>query len=161
MPGPSSVRCISTRKPERVRPLSTARPLLGPFSLTGSSSNGNVRDGRVAAFSWAAARAGSSMASCLLDGSTISPSGLSLLSFQRSRPAHGILLAMVRFLLLLASVTALAAEDPQGRELLALHNDLRAKVGAPALTWSDKLASVAGEWAKTLVARGQFQHSKN
>jgi uncharacterized protein YkwD len=69
---------------------------------------------------------------------------------------------MVRSLFLtLAAMTAVAADDPSAREMLALHNDLRAKVQSPALTWSDKLASTAEEWARTLVARGQFQHSKN
>jgi uncharacterized protein YkwD len=68
---------------------------------------------------------------------------------------------MVRILFLLAAVTAVAADDPSAREMLSLHNQLRAKVGAPALAWSDKLAAAAEEWAKALVARGQFMHSKN
>jgi pathogenesis-related protein 1 len=61
----------------------------------------------------------------------------------------------------LAAVAATAADDPSAREMLALHNQLRATVRAPALAWSDKLAAAAEEWAKALVAHGQFTHSKN
>jgi pathogenesis-related protein 1 len=63
--------------------------------------------------------------------------------------------------LVLAAAWAMAAEDPAARELLALHNELRAKVNAPSLEWSDRLAAAAQEWATALVAHGQFQHSKN
>jgi pathogenesis-related protein 1 len=63
--------------------------------------------------------------------------------------------------LLLAAAWAMAADDPAAREMLVLHNELRAKVKAPALEWSDRLASAAGEWAVSLVGHGRFQHSKN
>jgi uncharacterized protein YkwD len=67
----------------------------------------------------------------------------------------------MRFLLvLLAAATALGADDA-AREMLALHNELRGTVKAPALVWSEKLAAAAGEWATAQVAHGMFQHSKN
>jgi uncharacterized protein YkwD len=67
----------------------------------------------------------------------------------------------MRFLILaLAAASAIAADDPGPREMLALHNGLRQTVKTPALAWSDKLASDAEEWAKALIAHGQFQHSK-
>jgi uncharacterized protein YkwD len=42
--------------------------------------------------------------------------------------------------------------------MLAAHNALRATVKIPPLTWSDKLAARAQEWAVTLLARGEFIH---
>jgi len=43
-------------------------------------------------------------------------------------------------------------------EMLAGHNETRARVGAPPLTWSRELAAVAQDWANTLMARDQFNH---
>jgi uncharacterized protein YkwD len=62
--------------------------------------------------------------------------------------------------LALAAAAAMAADDPGAREMLVLHNDLRAAVKAPALVWSDQLATAAQEWANSLIAHGFFQHSK-
>jgi uncharacterized protein YkwD len=55
------------------------------------------------------------------------------------------------------------AEDRSSlaREMLAAHNAARAKVGTPALVWSDRLAAYAQEWARTLLARGEFSHRRN
>src|SRR5512133_1631830 len=44
------------------------------------------------------------------------------------------------------------------RDMLAAHNAERAKVGVPALAWSDALAGVAQEWANTLIAQRRFDH---
>jgi hypothetical protein len=45
-------------------------------------------------------------------------------------------------------------------EFLKLHNDARAEVGLPALTWDPKLAAVAQQWAETLAARGdELEHN--
>jgi len=41
--------------------------------------------------------------------------------------------------------------------MLAAHNQWRAKVGVPALHWSDKLAAVAQAWAAHLAAVGCAQ----
>ncbi len=42
--------------------------------------------------------------------------------------------------------------------VLALHNQERAAVGAPALLWSARLARDARTWAERLAASGVFQH---
>jgi pathogenesis-related protein 1 len=49
----------------------------------------------------------------------------------------------------------------QGREMVSLHNRVRARMGVPPLAWSDKLAAQAREWADTLLARNQFFHRPN
>jgi Uncharacterized protein with SCP/PR1 domains len=55
-------------------------------------------------------------------------------------------------------MTAQTARSSQSREMLAAHNAVRTKVRVPALSWSDKLAAVAQQWADTLIARNQFAH---
>ena len=45
--------------------------------------------------------------------------------------------------------------------MLAVHNAVRARVGAAPLTWSDRLAERAQDWADTLSARKQFVHRPN
>jgi uncharacterized protein YkwD len=62
-------------------------------------------------------------------------------------------------ILVLAAVSAMAAQEPAAREMLMLHNSLREGVRSPALAWSEKLAAAAEEWAKALIAHGQFRHS--
>ncbi len=44
------------------------------------------------------------------------------------------------------------------KQMLAAHNSYRAKIGSPPLAWSDKLATRAQQWAKTLIERGRFEH---
>jgi pathogenesis-related protein 1 len=44
------------------------------------------------------------------------------------------------------------------REMIAAHNQVRSRVGLPALQWSPKLAALAQQWADDLVAKGQFRH---
>ncbi|XP_019643203.1 PREDICTED: peptidase inhibitor 16-like [Branchiostoma belcheri] len=45
------------------------------------------------------------------------------------------------------------------KNCLAVHNELRAKHGAPALKLSDKLTEHAQKWAEHLASLGQLQHS--
>jgi len=47
------------------------------------------------------------------------------------------------------------------RDMLAGHNAVRAQVGVAPLTWSDRLAARAQDWADTLLARRQFVHQPN
>ena len=47
------------------------------------------------------------------------------------------------------------------REMLAVHNALRARAGVAPLVWSDRLAAHAEEWADTLWVRRQFAHRPN
>lgn len=44
------------------------------------------------------------------------------------------------------------------RDMVAAHNRVRATVGVPPLTWSNKLAAVAQEWADHLLSTGEFSH---
>lgn len=44
------------------------------------------------------------------------------------------------------------------QEFLRIHNDARARVGAPPLRWSNTLARYAQQWADQLAASGQFKH---
>jgi pathogenesis-related protein 1 len=46
-------------------------------------------------------------------------------------------------------------------EIIDAHNIVRSRVGTAPLTWSDRLAGVAQEWANHLMANGQFAHSHN
>ncbi len=51
-----------------------------------------------------------------------------------------------------------AAPSSIEEQLLDAQNAVRARVGVPPLTWSDKLARVAQEWADLLVKEGSFRH---
>jgi uncharacterized protein YkwD len=54
-----------------------------------------------------------------------------------------------------------ASTQPSSRfaaEMLAAHNAARVTVGVPPLIWSDRLASLAQEWAQTLLERNQLVH---
>ncbi len=42
--------------------------------------------------------------------------------------------------------------------MLAAHNEIRARVDVPPLTWSARLAEYAQEWADRLLREGKFQH---
>lgn len=53
------------------------------------------------------------------------------------------------------------APIPLVRDMIAAHNAQRARVGVPPLAWSDRLASIAQNWADNLMARGRFEHSPN
>jgi hypothetical protein len=50
------------------------------------------------------------------------------------------------------------APSPLARDMLALHNSVRARVGVAPLGRSDLLAVRAQDWADTLLARRQFVH---
>jgi hypothetical protein len=45
--------------------------------------------------------------------------------------------------------------------MLDAHNAIRARMGVPALVWSDQLAQVAQHWANYLIATGGFSHRPN
>jgi uncharacterized protein YkwD len=62
---------------------------------------------------------------------------------------------------MLAAAATAAEDGPVAREMLAAHNAVRAKVGVPALVWSETLAGVAQEWADTLTAERRFDHRPN
>jgi pathogenesis-related protein 1 len=44
------------------------------------------------------------------------------------------------------------------RDMLAAHNEIRARVDVPPLRWSDRLAAHAQEWADRLLHEQQFYH---
>jgi pathogenesis-related protein 1 len=46
-------------------------------------------------------------------------------------------------------------------DMLAAHNAVRTRAGVPSLTWSNQLASVAREWAASLLRSGKFSHRPN
>lgn len=56
---------------------------------------------------------------------------------------------------------AASAPSALASEMVAAHNAVRARVGTPPLTWSDRLAAVAQEWADGLLASGKLVHSQN
>jgi pathogenesis-related protein 1 len=62
---------------------------------------------------------------------------------------------------LLFLVTLLAGFSGEQREILALHNEVRARVGMPPLVWSNRLAARAEAWANHLLSRGEFEHRPN
>jgi pathogenesis-related protein 1 len=68
--------------------------------------------------------------------------------------------ATVTFLLGLGSRLAAQtpASAPLAHEMLAAHNQVRARVGVPPLRWSPRLADVAQQWADELIAREKFAH---
>ena len=47
------------------------------------------------------------------------------------------------------------------RNIVAAHNLVRARVEAPPLVWSGRLAALAQDWANTLLARNHFFHRPN
>ena len=73
----------------------------------------------------------------------------------------------MRFLLSLlvlgCAVTSAHAQplSPEAQQMLAAHNDVRAGVGVPPLSWSDTLAGVARDWARHLIETGRFEHRPN
>lgn len=48
--------------------------------------------------------------------------------------------------------------DAVESRLLAAHNGERARVGTPALIWSEELEAEARAWARELIATGRFAH---
>src|SRR5689334_16354874 len=48
-----------------------------------------------------------------------------------------------------------------GRDMLAAHNAVRARVHVPPLVWSDRLAARSQSWADRLLAKRQFAHDAN
>ena len=64
-------------------------------------------------------------------------------------------------LILVLTAGSLGAESRFEREIVAAHNEIRAQVGVPPLTWSGRLEEVAEDWAKTLLSRREFSHRPN
>ena len=60
--------------------------------------------------------------------------------------------------LLLTALASAVGETTLARDFLAAHNSARAKVGAPPLVWSERLAATAQEWADHLASVGGFEH---
>ena len=55
-----------------------------------------------------------------------------------------------------------AQTDPRAQEILDAHNQYRAEVNVPPLTWSESLATDAQAWADRLAAAGGgLRHSSN
>jgi uncharacterized protein YkwD len=69
--------------------------------------------------------------------------------------------ACVRILAVVAAIsTGLpAAPPPLARDMLAAHNAVRRQVGVPPLSWSDRLAAAAQEWANVLLKRMEFRRN--
>ena len=51
-----------------------------------------------------------------------------------------------------------AAPSSLARDMLAAHNGVRARARIAPLTWSDRLAAHAQDWADNLLKRRQFAH---
>jgi pathogenesis-related protein 1 len=49
-------------------------------------------------------------------------------------------------------------EKSMEKEILAAHNKVRKRAGVPPLTWSDRLASMARDWATSLIKSGKLAH---
>jgi Cysteine-rich secretory protein family len=64
-------------------------------------------------------------------------------------------------LIVLLTVAALAAVDPDRAAFLEVHNTARAAAGAAPLQWSDNLAAYAQQWANELAKSGKFEHRPN
>lgn len=52
-----------------------------------------------------------------------------------------------------------AAPADLSQRLLAVHNDARRAIGVAPLTWSERLASSAADWARHLVEQGELRHA--
>jgi pathogenesis-related protein 1 len=59
----------------------------------------------------------------------------------------------------LAAACLTAADDTLSRDMLTVHNAVRATVNVPPLVWSDKLATAAQQWANSLLEKKQFVHN--
>lgn len=60
--------------------------------------------------------------------------------------------------LLLAGFAGFADSSSFNKDILARHNELRKKHGAPALVWSAAVEKVAVDWAKTIAAADSMRH---
>ena len=68
----------------------------------------------------------------------------------------------LRLLLILVGIGTVSAQNSADfRQMLAAHNSVRARVAVPPLVWSDRLATVAQDWANTLLTRREFSHRPN
>ncbi len=61
-----------------------------------------------------------------------------------------------------AEMAAIPHSHPnEAQRLLLGHNAERARLGLPPLRWNPALARDAGDWAKTLLARGELEHASH
>lgn len=63
-----------------------------------------------------------------------------------------------------AEMAPIPHNHPQASEaqrLLSGHNAERARLGLPPLRWNPALARDAGDWAKTLLERGELEHASH
>ena len=74
------------------------------------------------------------------------------------RTSNRITAAEVLLLLLFAGNIHAERRPSLAHEMVALHNDIRARVRVPPLIWSDRLAARAQDWADNLLDHGQFFH---
>jgi uncharacterized protein YkwD len=61
-------------------------------------------------------------------------------------------------------VAVAASPDPDAvldHEMLAAHNEIRARIAVPPLRWSDRMATRAQEWAIHLLRERDFYHRPN
>jgi len=63
--------------------------------------------------------------------------------------------------ILVLTAGSAGAESRFNREMVYAHNEIRAQVGVPPLTWSDRLEEIAQDWANTLLSRREFSHRPN
>ena len=66
--------------------------------------------------------------------------------------------AIFLILTALAATAAPASDAPLVNEILAAHNEVRARVDVPPLRWSNRLAAHAQEWASHLLRDRKFYH---
>jgi uncharacterized protein YkwD len=70
-------------------------------------------------------------------------------------------IALSAIALCTAFAQAPAKPTASAQQMLDAHNAVRAKVNVPPLAWSQHLAAIAQEWARHLIASGEFAHSHN
>ncbi len=61
-------------------------------------------------------------------------------------------------------VTGSTGPDPDAalaHEMLAAHNEIRARLAVPPLRWSDRMAARAQDWASRLLREREFYHRPN
>ena len=74
------------------------------------------------------------------------------------RPRRAVVALLCLPLALAVAENGSVPVDFLAREMLAAHNQTRARVDVPPLRWSDRLAARAQDWAGRLLREGQFYH---
>jgi len=68
---------------------------------------------------------------------------------------------MKRAFIVLLLITCASAESPIAQDMLTAHNAIRARLKIAPLTWSDKIADQAQQWADKLLTEKQLTHRPN